>query len=187
MATDMTLAIIVLSVCLWMIVIHVQSPVELLFQTTIGENDKIMIRPDNNNNNNNLYTNLYQESSLDLVPMKCKATKAITSKSMKEEKSIGIINFLQFPNEIVQISGQINNVTKHDFSNFYFEIETSDDESDNIIIKDDKLFIKREDRIMYFIFNTRLFSIDNKCNINQKRMRKNVIGKNFIVYIKEND
>jgi hypothetical protein len=183
MATDLTLAIMALSVCLWILVIHIQSPVELLFQMTINKNNSIMTSP---NNNNNTYLNLYQED----IPIKCKVTKVIKSKSTNDENAFGIINFSQFPNGIIQVSGEINNVTLHDFSNFYFEIEALDnDKGDKIIIGNDKLLSKREDGIINFIFVTRLFLIDNKCNFNQnqRRIRKNVIGKEFVVYIKESD
>src|SRR6266498_989559 len=114
MTTDLTCAIIALSLCLWILVIHIQTPVELLIQTIISENNSIM-EPDNNS----AYVNLYQES-FDIIPIGCKVTKAITNKSMNET---GIINFLQFPNGIIQASGEINDVIKHDFSNFYLEID----------------------------------------------------------------
>lgn len=186
MGTDLTLAIMALSVCLWIIVTHIQSPVELLFQLNINENNSIITVPDNNNNT---YLNLYQEN----IPIRCKVTKVIKSKFMNDENEIGIINFSQFPNGIIQVSGEINNVTQHDFPNFYFEIEDFDDDKGakgaKIVIGNDKLFIKREGGIINFIFVTKLISIDNKCNLNQshRRMRKNVIGKKFVVYIKDND
>src|ERR1043165_6091002 len=137
MTKDLTLAIIALSMCLWMIVIHIQTPVELLFQTKqstiIGENDLTMISLDNNSTCMGSY-----QSSFDLVPTWCKVTKAITN---KEENAIGIINFLQFSNGIIQVSGEINDVN---FSNFYLEIEAPDNKVADIIIRDDELFVKRE-------------------------------------------
>ncbi|CAB4398888.1 uncharacterized protein OCT59_025462 [Rhizophagus irregularis] len=194
MASDLTLAIMLLSVCLWILVTHIQSPVELLLQLTINENNSMITVPDNNNNT---YLNLYQED----IPIGCKVTKVIKSKFTNDENEIGIINFSQFPNGIIQVSGEINNVTRvtqHDVSNLYFEIEDFDDDdkgakgASKIVIGNDNLFInKREGGIINFIFVTKLISIDNKCNLNQnhRRIRKNVIGigKKFVVYIKNND
>ncbi|GES93471.1 hypothetical protein GLOIN_2v1684593 [Rhizophagus clarus] len=165
-----------LSICLWVLVIHIQTPVELLFHMNINENNSVITGSDNTNT----YVNLYQEN----IPIRCKITKMIKSKSMNDENTLGIINFSQFPNGIIQVSGEINNVTRHDFFNFYFEIKAFDDT--RIIIGNDKLFIKKEEKVIYFIFVTKLFSIDNKCNPNHRKIRKNIIiGKEFDVYIKE--
>ncbi|CAG8435259.1 1908_t:CDS:1 [Funneliformis mosseae] len=183
MASDLTVAIIALSVCLWLLVIHVQTPIELLFQTTksINENNSITLRPDNDD----VYANLYRESTFDFVPIACKETKAI----INVENAIGIITFFQFPDGLIHVSGEINNVTKHVSSKrFYFEIRTLENKGVNVIIRNDELFINRKnDEIIHFMFNTRLISINSKCNINQKRRRKYVIGRKFTVYILEED
>ena len=184
MATDLTLAIIALSVCLWIIVIHSQTPIELLLmfqkaQSTASKNGSTMTMPDNDN----AYMNLIQESPL--VPIKCKVTKAIKRKSTDEgNNAIGTINFSQFPNGVIQASGEImNDVELFDFD---FEIEALAGNK-IVVIKNNELFIKREYETIYFIFNTKLFSINNECNLNKKRMRKNVIGRNFVVYFKGSD
>ncbi|CAI2179180.1 15020_t:CDS:1 [Funneliformis geosporum] len=188
MASDLTVAIIALSVCLWLLVIHVQTPIELIFQTTksiINENNPITLRPDNDD----VSANLYRESTFDFVPITCKETKAIISKSMNVVIAIGIITFFQFPDGLIHVSGEINNVIEHVSSNrFYFEIITLENKGVNVIIRNDELFINRkDDETIHFMFNTRLISMNNKCNINQRRRLKNVIGKKFSVYIMEED